>query len=217
VTIELAIDTTTQLLSGPSGSGKTTELYRLRGELLRAGFHAEIFDVGAYVNESSPIDVTKFLLALALLAHDVLGAPGAENGPGFVGPAAPPAGPPQDLRRRPRPVRQRVAGGPGDRGAGRVGQGRAAARTEEQRTGGGGAAQQATCSQRRAMNTGRQAARSLHRDVEAVWERLRAEFALGAGFWLVFLFSIPAPDVAELVARTSDQARPQVKHVATVT
>jgi hypothetical protein len=84
-TIELAIDTTTQLLSGPSGSGKTTELNRLKGELERKGFHAEIFDVGAYVNESSPVDVTEFLIALALGAHDVLGAPEAENGPGFVG------------------------------------------------------------------------------------------------------------------------------------
>jgi hypothetical protein len=37
------------------------------------------------------------------------------------------------------------------------------------------------------------------------------------GFWLVFLFGAQAPDVAELVARTRDQARPQVKHVATVT
>jgi DNA polymerase III delta prime subunit len=76
-TIELAIDTTTQLLSGPSGSGKTTELYRLRGELRQADYHAEIFDVGTYV--------TEFLIALALGAHDVLGAPGAGNGPGFVG------------------------------------------------------------------------------------------------------------------------------------
>ncbi len=84
-TIELAIDTTTQLLSGPSGSGKTTELNRLKGELERKGFHAEIFDVGAYVNESSPVDVTEFLIALALGAHDVLGAPEAENGPGFAG------------------------------------------------------------------------------------------------------------------------------------
>jgi hypothetical protein len=48
-TTELAIDTTTQLLSGPSGSGKTTELYRPKGELERKGFHAEIFDVGSYV------------------------------------------------------------------------------------------------------------------------------------------------------------------------
>ena len=84
-TIELALDTTTQLLSGPSGSGKTTELRRLRGELESAGFHAAIFDVGAYVNESSPIDVTEFLIALALGAHDVLGAPEADSGPGFVG------------------------------------------------------------------------------------------------------------------------------------
>jgi hypothetical protein len=87
-TIELAIDTTTQLLSGPSGSGKTTELYRLRGKLESAGYHVAIFDIGAYVNESSPIDVTEFLIALALGAHDVLGGldvSDADSGPGFVG------------------------------------------------------------------------------------------------------------------------------------
>jgi hypothetical protein len=84
-TIELALDTTTQLLSGPSGSGKTTELRRLRGELADAGFHAAIFDIGTYVNESSPIDVTEFLIALALGVHDVLGASDADRGPGFVG------------------------------------------------------------------------------------------------------------------------------------
>ncbi|MGH3998964.1 MAG: hypothetical protein ACRDTJ_16090 [Pseudonocardiaceae bacterium] len=67
------------------------------------------------------------------------------------------------------------------------------------------------------MSTGRQAARSLHRDVEAVWERLRAEFVLHDGFWLAFLFGMQAPDVAELVARTRDQARAQVKHVVTRT
>lgn len=83
-TIELAFDPTTQLLSGLSGSGKTTELYRLKGELERAGFHAAIFDIGAYVNESSPIDVTEFVIALALGAHDVLAGPAAERGPGFV-------------------------------------------------------------------------------------------------------------------------------------
>ncbi|MGB6164667.1 MAG: hypothetical protein WCF33_20645 [Pseudonocardiaceae bacterium] len=84
-TIELAIDTTTQLLSGPSGSGKTTELYRLKDALERNGFEATIFDVGAYVNESSPIDVTEFLIALALGAHDALGAHEADSKPGFVG------------------------------------------------------------------------------------------------------------------------------------
>lgn len=83
--IELALDSTTQLLSGPSGSGKTTERYRLKGTLERNSFHAAIFDVGAYVNESSPIDVTEFLIALALGAHDVLGAPEVDEGPGFVG------------------------------------------------------------------------------------------------------------------------------------
>ncbi|MGH4010574.1 MAG: hypothetical protein ACRDTH_20850 [Pseudonocardiaceae bacterium] len=83
-TIELALDSTTQLLSGPSGSGKTTELYRLRGELERADFHAAIFNVGLYINESSPIDVTEFLIALALGAHDVLGTPEADRRPGFA-------------------------------------------------------------------------------------------------------------------------------------
>jgi hypothetical protein len=84
-TIELAVDTTTQLLSGPSGSGKTTELYRLKGALERNGFHTTIFDIGAYVNESSPIDVTEFLIALALGAQDVLGVPeAAGEKPGFA-------------------------------------------------------------------------------------------------------------------------------------
>ncbi|MBV9163212.1 MAG: hypothetical protein JO281_17025 [Pseudonocardiales bacterium] len=67
------------------------------------------------------------------------------------------------------------------------------------------------------MSEQRQAARSLHRDVEAVWERIRAEFVLHDGFWLALLFGVQAPDVAELVARTRDQARMQVKHVATLT
>ncbi|MGH3800906.1 MAG: hypothetical protein ACRDTD_12350 [Pseudonocardiaceae bacterium] len=67
------------------------------------------------------------------------------------------------------------------------------------------------------MSGQRQAARSLHRDVEAVWERLRAEFVLHDGFWLAFLFGMQAPDVTELVARTRDQARTQVKHVVTRT
>jgi tetratricopeptide (TPR) repeat protein len=67
------------------------------------------------------------------------------------------------------------------------------------------------------MNTRRQAARSMHRDAEAVWERLRAEFVLRDGFWLAFLFGAQAPDVAEMVARTRDRARAEAKHVATLT
>lgn len=56
------------------------------------------------------------------------------------------------------------------------------------------------------MSEQRQAARSLHRDVEVVWERLRAEFVLHEGFWLALLFGAQALDVAELVAHTRDQA-----------
>lgn len=84
-TIELSIDTTTQLLTGPSGSGKTTELYRLRRDLQGSGYHATVIDITTYLNESSPVDVTEFLIALALGAHDAL-APGLpETGrPGFV-------------------------------------------------------------------------------------------------------------------------------------
>ncbi len=67
------------------------------------------------------------------------------------------------------------------------------------------------------MSTGRQAARSLHGDAEAVWERLRAEFVLRDDFWLAFLFGAQAPDVAELVARTRDRARAEAKHVTTLT
>ncbi|MGI8536866.1 MAG: hypothetical protein ACR2K2_10285 [Mycobacteriales bacterium] len=76
-TILLAVDTTTQLLSGPSGSGKTTELGRLRSELDGRGYHAVLIDITRYVNESSPIDITEILIALALGAHDILGPAGA--------------------------------------------------------------------------------------------------------------------------------------------
>lgn len=81
-TIQLAVETTTQLISGPSGSGKTTELRRLRSELEKSGYSAVIFDVTKYVNESSPIDITEFLIALALGAHDALtgGADGEAAG-----------------------------------------------------------------------------------------------------------------------------------------
>ncbi|MEO7194061.1 MAG: hypothetical protein ABIZ05_04445 [Pseudonocardiaceae bacterium] len=61
------------------------------------------------------------------------------------------------------------------------------------------------------MSERRQAARSLHRDVEALWERIRAEFVLRDGFWLAVLFGAQAPDVAELVARTRDKSRMQAK------
>jgi len=73
------------LLSGPSGAGKSTELYRLRRDLVAAGYDATIFDITQYVSESSPIDVTEFLIALALGAHDALvTTQSGPQGPSFL-------------------------------------------------------------------------------------------------------------------------------------
>lgn len=83
-TIDLAEDTTTQLLSGPSGSGKTTELHRLRGNLRDAGFQVLIFNVESYINRSAPVYVTEFLIALALGTHDALGPAAERDRPGFM-------------------------------------------------------------------------------------------------------------------------------------
>lgn len=83
--IELAYHSTAQLLTGPSGSGKTTELNRLRRDLRQQGYEATIVPILDYVSESSPLDVTEFLIALAVGAHDALTPPGQESDrPGFV-------------------------------------------------------------------------------------------------------------------------------------
>jgi hypothetical protein len=83
--IELHFDATTQLFSGPSGSGKTTELLRLQRELERAGFRVVLLDATRYVNESTPISITEFVVALGLGASDALPGP---DGPRRVsGPA----------------------------------------------------------------------------------------------------------------------------------
>lgn len=81
-TIELSYTATTQLLTGPSGSGKTTELYRLRRDLGFVGYAATIVPITDYVSESSPLDITEFLIALAVGAHDALGE--KPDRPGFV-------------------------------------------------------------------------------------------------------------------------------------
>ncbi|MFL6121572.1 hypothetical protein [Actinophytocola sp.] len=65
-TIDLELGTTTQLLSGPRGSGKTTELRRLRGALERDGFTVALVDILGFINQSMPVDVADFLIALAL-------------------------------------------------------------------------------------------------------------------------------------------------------
>jgi hypothetical protein len=79
-TIDLRIDTTTQLLSGPNGAGKTTELLRLKGKLAENGFTVAIVDILQFVNRSSPIDVTDCLLAIALGAGERLPQPEPAGG-----------------------------------------------------------------------------------------------------------------------------------------
>jgi energy-coupling factor transporter ATP-binding protein EcfA2 len=71
-TINLAEETTTQLLSGPAGSGKTTELNRLRGLLRNDGFTVVMVEISQYVNQSSEIDITDFLIALGLACSEQL-------------------------------------------------------------------------------------------------------------------------------------------------
>lgn len=65
-TIDLELNTTTQLLSGPRGSGKTTELRRLRRALEQDGFTVALVDILQFINQSMPVDVADFLVALAL-------------------------------------------------------------------------------------------------------------------------------------------------------
>jgi energy-coupling factor transporter ATP-binding protein EcfA2 len=65
-TIALSLETTSQLLSGPRGSGKTTELNRLRGALEKDGYTVAIVDILQFVNQSTPVDVADFLIAMAL-------------------------------------------------------------------------------------------------------------------------------------------------------
>jgi hypothetical protein len=81
-TIDLHLDTTTQLLSGPNGSGKTTELLRLKGTLQEVGFTVALVDILQFVNRSAPIDVTDCLIAVALGAGEQLPQP-AESSGGF--------------------------------------------------------------------------------------------------------------------------------------
>jgi energy-coupling factor transporter ATP-binding protein EcfA2 len=83
-TISLAYRTTTQLLSGPAGSGKTTELNRLRGLLTDDGFTVVMMEVSNYVNQSSEIDVTDFLIALGLACGEQLVPPPEQVERGFA-------------------------------------------------------------------------------------------------------------------------------------
>jgi len=83
-TIILAEGTTTQLLSGPAGSGKTTELNRLRGLLREGGFTVVMVEVSQYINQSSEIDITDFLIALGLACGEHLLPAAVERREGFA-------------------------------------------------------------------------------------------------------------------------------------
>lgn len=82
--IEMSFAATTQLLAGPSGAGKTTELYRLRRDLTEVGYQATVVDLTRYISVSSPVDVTEFLIAMAVGAHDALAPVCAGERPGFI-------------------------------------------------------------------------------------------------------------------------------------
>lgn len=53
-----------QLLSGFRGTGKSTELRRLRQRLQASGYLVVLCDIEDYINLSTPVDVSDFLLAL---------------------------------------------------------------------------------------------------------------------------------------------------------
>ena len=54
-----------QLLSGYRGTGKSTELKRLKADLEEAGYLVFLCDVEDYLNLSTPIDVSDFLMVVA--------------------------------------------------------------------------------------------------------------------------------------------------------
>jgi hypothetical protein len=82
--ISLSTNMTTQLLSGPEGSGKTTELHRLRGMLRDDGYTVVLVQISDYVNQSSEIDVTEFVIALGLACGERLSQPSAGPREGFT-------------------------------------------------------------------------------------------------------------------------------------
>ena len=68
-----------QLLSGFRGTGKSTELKRLEARLVEHGYKVVFLDMDEYLNTSTPVDVSDFLMALAgafgeaLVAREHLG------------------------------------------------------------------------------------------------------------------------------------------------
>ena len=68
-----------QLFSGFRGTGKSTELRRLRHRLRESGYLVVLCDMESFVNLSTPIDVSDFLMALMGAFSEAL------EDPGFLG------------------------------------------------------------------------------------------------------------------------------------
>jgi hypothetical protein len=64
----------TQLFSGFRGTGKSTELRRLRQVLTGKGYRVVLCDMAHYLNLSTPIDLSDFLISLAGAVGDALAA-----------------------------------------------------------------------------------------------------------------------------------------------
>jgi len=64
-----------QLLSGFRGTGKTTELKRLESVLVREGYKVVYLDMDHFVNMSTPVDISDFLMAVAGAFGEALRAP----------------------------------------------------------------------------------------------------------------------------------------------
>jgi hypothetical protein len=74
-----------QLFSGFRGTGKSTQLRRLRRRLREGGYLVLLIDIEDYLNTSTSVDISDFLIALAgaaadaLRADELLGASGFED------------------------------------------------------------------------------------------------------------------------------------------
>jgi len=64
--IEWTPGETVQLFSGFRGTGKSTELRRLRKHLKDEGYLVVLCDMQDYLNLSMPVDITDFLMAVAV-------------------------------------------------------------------------------------------------------------------------------------------------------
>jgi len=65
-----------QLLSGFRGTGKSTELKRLKNRLEESGYTVILCDVEDYLNLTTPVDISDFLMVLAGAFSDRLADPG---------------------------------------------------------------------------------------------------------------------------------------------